>query len=51
MAKYADQPMDLADATFVALAEEGDERRIFTLDSDPRAYRIHGRRHFDIVPG
>lgn len=50
MAKYADRPMDLADATLVALAEERGERRIFTLDSDFRIYRIHGRTHFEIIP-
>lgn len=51
MAKYADRPMDLADATLVALAEERSERRIFTLDDDFRIYRIHGRTRFEIVPG
>jgi predicted nucleic acid-binding protein len=50
MAKYADRPMDLADATLVALAEERSERRIFTLDDDFRIYRIHGRTRFEIVP-
>ncbi len=45
MAKYADQPMDLADATLVALAEERGQRRIFTLDSDFRIYRLQGRHH------
>lgn len=51
MAKYADLPMDLADATLVALAEERGERRMFTLDSDFRIYRLHGRHLFDIIPG
>ncbi|MBI2705663.1 MAG: PIN domain-containing protein [Actinobacteria bacterium] len=50
MDKYADTPMDLADATLVAYAEEHDHRRIFTLDSDFDIYRIHGRRRFDVVP-
>lgn len=50
MEKYADVPMDLADATLVALAEERDETRIFTLDSDFHVYRLHGRRNFDVVP-
>ncbi len=50
MAKYADLPMDLADATLVALAEERGDRRVFTLDSDFRIYRIHGRTHFEIIP-
>ncbi len=50
MAKYADRPMDLADATLVALAEERGERRIFTLDSDFQVYRIHGRTRFEITP-
>jgi predicted nucleic acid-binding protein len=51
MDKYADQPMDLADATLVALAEERGVRRIFTLDNDFRVYRIHGRTRFEIIPG
>jgi predicted nucleic acid-binding protein len=50
MDKYADRPMDLADATLVALAEERGERRIFTLDSDFRIYRIHSRIRFEIIP-
>lgn len=51
MEKYADQPMSLADATLVALAEERDERRIFTLDADFQVYRLNGRRRFEVVPG
>jgi predicted nucleic acid-binding protein len=50
MDKYADRPMDLADATLVALAEELGQRRIFTLDSDFLVYRIHGRQRFEVVP-
>lgn len=50
MAKYADLPMDLADATLVAVAEERGTRRVFTLDSDFRVYRLHGRQRFDVVP-
>lgn len=50
MVKYADRPMDLADATLVALAEEQGHRRIFSLDSDFHIYRIHGRQRFDVVP-
>lgn len=51
MAKYADLPMDLADATLVALAEERGQRRMFTLDSDFEVYRPHGRGRFETVPG
>lgn len=50
MAKYADLPMDLADATLVALAEERGARRVFTLDDDFQVYRLHGRQRFDVVP-
>ncbi len=50
MERYRDRPMDLADATLVALAEERKLTRIFTLDSDFHIYRIHGRRHFEVVP-
>ena len=51
MAKYSDRPMDLADATLVALAEERGLRRVFTLDADFRIYRIHGRTRFEVIPG
>ncbi len=51
MAKYADRPMDLADATLVALPEERGERRIHTLDSDFEIYGLHGRLRFAIIPG
>jgi predicted nucleic acid-binding protein len=51
MERYADRPMDLADATLVALAEERDQKRIFTLDADFDIYRIHGRGRFELLPG
>lgn len=50
MGQYRDLPMDLADATLVALAEAIGEERMFTLDSDFRVYRLPGRRTFSIVP-
>ena len=50
MRRYADRPMDLADATLVALAEERGLKRIFTLDSDFPLYRIHDRECFEVVP-
>ena len=50
MEKYSDRPMDLADATLVALAEERSERRIFTLDADFHVYRLRGRQRFETLP-
>jgi predicted nucleic acid-binding protein len=50
MKKYADRPMDLADASLVALAEEREITRIFTLDADFHIYRLQGRRRFEVVP-
>ena len=50
MDKYADLPMDFADATLVALAEEEGHRTVFTLDSDFGVYRIRGRLPFRIIP-
>jgi predicted nucleic acid-binding protein len=50
MDKYADLPMDLADATLVALAEEEGHRTVFTLDSDFAVYRIRGRQPFRTLP-
>ena len=50
MERYADRPMDLADATLVVLAEERGLSRIFTLDGDFHIYRINGRKRFDLIP-
>ena len=49
MEKYRDTPMDLADASLVAIAESQGLRRILTLDGDFRIYRIHGTTPFEIV--
>lgn len=48
--KYADVPMDLADATLVAAAEKLRLNRILTLDSDFRIYRLAGKRYFEVIP-
>jgi predicted nucleic acid-binding protein len=50
MAKYQDMPMDLADASLVAVAEMLNLKRIFTLDSDFHVYRFKGRQAFEIIP-
>lgn len=50
MAKYRDLPMDLADASLVALAEETGLTRIFTLDEHFRLYRLLGRKRFVVIP-
>lgn len=51
MAKYADSPMDFADATLVALAEERGISSIVTLDrKDFSVYRIGARKGFTIHP-
>jgi uncharacterized protein len=49
--KYADLPMDFADATLVALAEELDCSSVFTTDrTDFSVYRLKGRKPFRLVP-
>ncbi len=50
MDQYADRPMDLADATLMALAEERGDRLIFTLDDDFQMYRFRGRQRFETIP-
>lgn len=50
MQKYSDQPMSLADASLVAVAEKIGATRIFTLDSDFDFYRHRGRERFERVP-
>ena len=50
MAKYADRPMDFADATLVRIAERLSTNVVFTIDhNDFETYRVDGRR-FDIAP-
>ena len=41
--KYADQPMSLADACLVRMAELHDRCQIFTTDKDFKVYRRNGR--------
>lgn len=50
MGKYHDLPMDLADASLVALAEEQGLTHVFTLDSDFTVYRLHARKRFTLLP-
>ena len=51
MEKYRDIPMDFADATLVALAEETEIDEVFTLDLRGfYAYRIHGKKTFKVLP-
>lgn len=47
MEKYADRPMDFADACLVAMTEQFSDPMLFTLDEDFRYYRRHGR---DVIP-
>jgi predicted nucleic acid-binding protein len=49
--KYVDLPMDFADATLIALAEELDCTSVFTTDrTDFSVYRVKSRKPFHIVP-
>jgi predicted nucleic acid-binding protein len=50
MEKYGDTPMDLADASLVAIAESQGLQRIFTFDNDFRIYRINGTTAFEVLP-
>lgn len=50
MEQYRDRPMDLADASIVAVAERLDARRIFSLDGDFHVYRPLDGSAFEIVP-
>jgi hypothetical protein len=49
MAKYADTPMDVADASLVAVAESLDLRRIFTLDDDFFVYRLADGSTLEVI--
>ncbi len=49
MAQYANVPMDLADASLVAVAENRGIRRLFTIDSDFYIYRLADGSFLDVV--
>jgi predicted nucleic acid-binding protein len=51
MKQYRDLPMDLADATLVALADVLQVFKIFTLDhKDFSIYRFKQKRRFTLIP-
>lgn len=51
MRKYANRPMDLADASLLRVAEREGIRKIFTIDRrDFSVYRLHGRIRPTIIP-
>ena len=50
MKKYGDLPMDLADASLVAIAETRSLRTIFTLDEDFVVYRLTDGSALSVIP-
>jgi predicted nucleic acid-binding protein len=50
MAQYRDTPMDLADASLVAVAESLRLRRVFTIDSDFYVYRLADGSALEVLP-
>ena len=46
---YRDVPMSLADACLVRMTELHAQSRIFTIDSDFRIYRRHGRQVIPVL--
>ena len=51
MTRYADRPMDFADATLVYLARRESLSTILTVDqADFATYRIEGKRAFRVLP-
>jgi predicted nucleic acid-binding protein len=50
MDRYSNIPMDLADASLMAVSEVTDDRRVFTLDNHFRIYRFDDGGFFEVVP-
>jgi predicted nucleic acid-binding protein len=50
MGQYRDAPMDLADASLVAVAETLSLQTAFTIDRHFYAYRIGDKQAFQVVP-
>ena len=51
MRVYRDRPMDLADASLIALAETVSDTRIFSIDSDFYVYRLAEGSALEVMPG
>jgi predicted nucleic acid-binding protein len=51
MERYQDRPMDLADASLVALAETKGYMRVFSIDEDFYVYRLADGTALEVVPG
>jgi uncharacterized protein len=49
MEKYKDTPMDLADASLVAVSESRSLRRVFSIDSDFFIYRLSDGTALEVV--
>ena len=49
MSRYANLPMDLADACLVRMTETRRDVRVFTLDSDFKIYRRHRRQLIPLI--
>jgi len=49
MQKYRDQPIDLADACLIQMADELNTGDILTLDSDFLHYRWRKTKHFNLL--
>lgn len=50
MTQYRNVPMDLADASLVAIADSRNFRRLFTVDSDFYIYRLANGSMREVVP-
>jgi predicted nucleic acid-binding protein len=51
MSKYANRPMDLADAALMRVAEREGLHKIFTVDRrDFSVYRLHNRTRLNLIP-
>ena len=51
MERYADTPMDLADASLIAAAETLGLRQVFTIDKDFYIYRLSDGSALEAIPG
>lgn len=49
MERYRNVPMDLADASLVAVAESRGIKQLFTLDSDFRIYRLADSTALEVI--
>jgi uncharacterized protein len=50
MNRYADMPLDLADASLLSAAESLNDLQLFSVDESLRAVQLRNGRYLEVIP-